>query len=46
MTGEGGLATAFGLMRERVANTLVVDENPEDRDEHFASLRSFAEQEC
>jgi cation diffusion facilitator CzcD-associated flavoprotein CzcO len=29
--GQGGLATAFGLMRERVTNLLVVDENPLDR---------------
>jgi cation diffusion facilitator CzcD-associated flavoprotein CzcO len=29
--GQGGLAAAFGLMRERVANLLVVDENPLDR---------------
>ncbi|MET0340746.1 MAG: NAD(P)/FAD-dependent oxidoreductase [Polyangiales bacterium] len=27
--GQGGLATAFGLLRERVDNVLVVDENPE-----------------
>lgn len=27
--GQGGLATAFGLLRERVNNVLVVDENPE-----------------
>ncbi|MDB4977537.1 MAG: oxidoreductase [Myxococcaceae bacterium] len=27
--GQGGLATAFGLMRERIDNLLVVDENPE-----------------
>jgi cation diffusion facilitator CzcD-associated flavoprotein CzcO len=29
--GQGGLAAAFGLMRERIANLLVVDENPLDR---------------
>lgn len=29
--GQGGLAVAFGLMRERVPNILVVDENPPDR---------------
>ncbi|HEY4014078.1 MAG TPA: NAD(P)/FAD-dependent oxidoreductase [Polyangiaceae bacterium] len=29
--GQGGLASAFGLMRERVHNLLVVDENPLDR---------------
>src|SRR5262245_19553090 len=29
--GQGGLATGFGLMRERVRNVLVVDENPLDR---------------
>lgn len=29
--GQGGLATAFGLKRERVDNVLVVDENPLDR---------------
>ena len=29
--GQGGLATAFGLARERVSNVLVVDENPLDR---------------
>ena len=29
--GQGGLATAFGLMRERVENLLVIDENPLDR---------------
>lgn len=26
--GQGGLATAFGLMRERIKNVLVIDENP------------------
>ena len=29
--GQSGLATAFGLMRERITNVLVVDENPLDR---------------
>jgi cation diffusion facilitator CzcD-associated flavoprotein CzcO len=29
--GQGGLATAFGLMRERVGNLVVLDENPLDR---------------
>jgi FAD-dependent urate hydroxylase len=29
--GQGGLAVAFGLARERVSNVLVVDENPLDR---------------
>jgi FAD-dependent urate hydroxylase len=29
--GQGGLAAAFGLMRERVTNLMVVDENPLDR---------------
>ncbi|HVJ19569.1 MAG TPA: NAD(P)/FAD-dependent oxidoreductase [Polyangiaceae bacterium] len=29
--GQSGLATAFGLFRERLTNILVVDENPEDR---------------
>jgi FAD-dependent urate hydroxylase len=29
--GQGGLATAFGLMRERVGNIVVLDENPIDR---------------
>jgi FAD-dependent urate hydroxylase len=29
--GQGGLAAAFGLMRERVKNLLVIDENPLDR---------------
>jgi cation diffusion facilitator CzcD-associated flavoprotein CzcO len=26
--GQGGLATAFGLLRERIKNILVIDENP------------------
>jgi FAD-dependent urate hydroxylase len=29
--GQGGLAAAFGLMRERVRNLLVVDQSPLDR---------------
>jgi FAD-dependent urate hydroxylase len=29
--GQGGLATAFGLMRERVTNLLLCDRNPLDR---------------
>jgi cation diffusion facilitator CzcD-associated flavoprotein CzcO len=29
--GQGGLAAAFGLARERVGNLLVIDENPIDR---------------
>ncbi|HET8936896.1 MAG TPA: XdhC family protein [Polyangiales bacterium] len=29
--GQGGLATAFALQRERVKNVLVLDENPIDR---------------
>jgi cation diffusion facilitator CzcD-associated flavoprotein CzcO len=29
--GQGGLATAFGLLRERVTNVVVVDQNPLDR---------------
>jgi cation diffusion facilitator CzcD-associated flavoprotein CzcO len=29
--GQGGLAAAFGLLRERVTNLLVIDENPLDR---------------
>lgn len=27
--GQSGLAAAFGLMRERISNILVLDENPE-----------------
>ena len=30
--GQGGLATAFGLMREKVKNILVVDENPQGKE--------------
>ena len=29
--GQGGLATAFALLREQVTNLLVIDENPLDR---------------
>ena len=42
--GQGGLATAFGLMRERVTNILVVDENPLDRAGpwlNFARMRTL-----
>jgi cation diffusion facilitator CzcD-associated flavoprotein CzcO len=30
--GQGGLAAAFGLMREKVKNILVVDENPQGQE--------------
>jgi cation diffusion facilitator CzcD-associated flavoprotein CzcO len=42
--GQGGLATAFGLMRERVRNILVIDENPLDRAGpwlNFARMRTL-----
>jgi xanthine/CO dehydrogenase XdhC/CoxF family maturation factor/cation diffusion facilitator CzcD-associated flavoprotein CzcO len=42
--GQGGLATAFGLMRERVGNLLVIDRNPLDRAGpwlNFARMRSL-----
>jgi cation diffusion facilitator CzcD-associated flavoprotein CzcO len=42
--GQGGLATAFALMRERVTNVLVVDENPLDRAGpwlNFARMRTL-----
>lgn len=42
--GQGGLALAFGLARERVANVLVVDENPLDRAGpwlNFARMRTL-----
>ncbi len=42
--GQGGLATAFGLMRERVTNLLVVDQNPLDRAGpwlNFARMRTL-----
>jgi FAD-dependent urate hydroxylase len=37
--GQGGLAAAFGLARERVSNVLVVDENPLD---HAGPWLNFA----
>jgi cation diffusion facilitator CzcD-associated flavoprotein CzcO len=37
--GQSGLAVAFGLMRERVSNVLVVDQNPRD---HAGPWRTFA----
>jgi cation diffusion facilitator CzcD-associated flavoprotein CzcO len=42
--GQGGLATAFGLMRERVRNVLVIDDNPLDRAGpwlNFARMRTL-----
>jgi len=42
--GQGGLAAAFGLARERVTNVLVVDENPLDRAGpwlNFARMRTL-----
>jgi cation diffusion facilitator CzcD-associated flavoprotein CzcO len=42
--GQGGLATAFGLMRERVRNLLVIDDNPLDRAGpwlNFARMRTL-----
>jgi cation diffusion facilitator CzcD-associated flavoprotein CzcO len=42
--GQGGLAAAFGLMRERVNNLLVVDQNPLDRAGpwlNFARMRTL-----
>jgi FAD-dependent urate hydroxylase len=42
--GQGGLAAAFGLMRERVKNLLVVDQNPLDRAGpwlNFARMRTL-----
>ena len=42
--GQGGLATAFALMRERVTNLLVVDQNPRDRAGpwlNFARMRTL-----
>ncbi|GJM82661.1 FAD-dependent urate hydroxylase [Paenibacillus sp. HMSSN-139] len=30
--GQSGLGAAFGLMRERISNLLVIDENPEGRE--------------
>ena len=42
--GQGGLAAAFGLARERVTNLLVVDDNPLDRAGpwlNFARMRTL-----
>ena len=42
--GQSGLATAFGLARERVKNVLVLDENPQDRAGpwlNFARMRTL-----
>jgi FAD-dependent urate hydroxylase len=42
--GQGGLAVAFGLARERVSNVLVIDENPLDRAGpwlNFARMRTL-----
>ncbi|HEX4445153.1 MAG TPA: FAD-dependent oxidoreductase, partial [Polyangiaceae bacterium] len=42
--GQGGLAAAFGLMRERVRSLLVIDENPIDRAGpwlNFARMRTL-----
>jgi cation diffusion facilitator CzcD-associated flavoprotein CzcO len=42
--GQGGLAAAFGLMRERVGNLLVIDDNPLDRAGpwlNFARMRTL-----
>jgi FAD-dependent urate hydroxylase len=42
--GQGGLATAFALLRERVSNLLVVDQNPLDRAGpwlNFARMRTL-----
>ncbi|MES1209310.1 MAG: FAD-dependent oxidoreductase [Pseudomonadota bacterium] len=42
--GQGGLAAAFGLSRERVSNVLVVDDNPLDRAgpwSNFARMRTL-----
>jgi FAD-dependent urate hydroxylase len=42
--GQGGLASAFGLRRERVRNLLVVDQNPLDRAGpwlNFARMRTL-----
>jgi FAD-dependent urate hydroxylase len=42
--GQGGLAAAFGLSRERVTNVLVVDDNPLDRAGpwlNFARMRTL-----
>src|SRR5687767_13151557 len=37
--GQGGLSIAFGLLRERVDNLLVVDDSPSDRE---GPWRTFA----
>jgi cation diffusion facilitator CzcD-associated flavoprotein CzcO len=37
--GQGGLATAFGLLRERVKNLVLIDQNPLD---HAGPWRTFA----
>ncbi len=37
--GQGGLSAAFGLLRERVSNLLVIDENPLD---HAGPWLNFA----
>jgi cation diffusion facilitator CzcD-associated flavoprotein CzcO len=42
--GQGGLATAFALLRERVTNILLVDQNPLDRAGpwlNFARMRTL-----
>jgi len=42
--GQGGLAAAFGLARERISNVLVVDQNPLDRAGpwlNFARMRTL-----
>ena len=42
--GQGGLAAAFGLLRERVTNLLVIDQNPLDRAGpwlNFARMRTL-----
>src|SRR5689334_7163397 len=42
--GQGGLATAFGLMREHVRNVLVIDDHPLDRAGpwlNFARMRTL-----
>jgi len=42
--GQGGLAAAFGLLRERIANLLVIDDQPPDRAGpwlNFARMRTL-----
>ena len=42
--GQGGLAAAFGLARERISNLLVIDQNPLDRAGpwlNFARMRTL-----